>query len=62
MSIIEVKKLAKHYRVYRKRAGWKASFNGLFKREYNVVQAVKEVSFTIERGEMVAFLGPNGAG
>ena len=62
MSIIEVQDLAKHYRVYRKRAGWKASFSGLFKREYNVVQAVKGVSFTIERGEMVAFLGPNGAG
>ena len=62
MAIIEVKNLAKHYRVYRKNAGWLASVSGLFHREYNVVRAVKEVSFQIERGEMVAFLGPNGAG
>jgi ABC-2 type transport system ATP-binding protein len=62
MAIIEVKKLAKHYRVYRKNAGWLASLSGLFHREYNEIRAVKEVSFQIERGEMVAFLGPNGAG
>ena len=62
MPIIEVHDLAKHYRVYRKPAGWRASLTGLFHREYNLVQAVKGVSFQIERGEMVAFLGPNGAG
>jgi ABC-2 type transport system ATP-binding protein len=62
MSIIEVRDLAKHYRVYRKRAGWLASLKGLVHREYNLVRAVKGVSFQIERGEMVAFLGPNGAG
>lgn len=62
MAIIEVHQLAKHYRVYRKNAGWLASISGLFHREYNTVRAVKDVSFQIERGEMVAFLGPNGAG
>ena len=62
MSIIEVKSLAKHYRIYRKTAGWMAALKGLFHREYDTVRAVKDVSFQIERGEMVAFLGPNGAG
>ena len=62
MAIIEVKGLAKHYRVYRKNAGWLASLSGLFHRKYDIVRAVKDVSFQIERGEMVAFLGPNGAG
>ena len=62
MAIIEVSQLAKHYRVYRKNAGWKASITGLFHREYNTVRAVKDVGFQIEKGEMVAFLGPNGAG
>ena len=35
---------------------------GLFRREYREVQAVREVSLTVEQGEFVAFLGPNGAG
>ena len=26
------------------------------------IKAVQDVSFTVERGEVVAFLGPNGAG
>ena len=62
MPIIEVQGLAKHYRVYRKPPGWKASLKGLFHRDYNLIEAVKDVSFNIQRGEMVAFLGPNGAG
>ena len=62
MSAIEVHHLTKTYRVYRKREGVLASVTGLFKREYKVVEAVKDVSFSLEAGEMVAFLGPNGAG
>jgi ABC-2 type transport system ATP-binding protein len=62
MSAIEVRNLAKTYRVYRKQEGLRASIAGLFKREYKTVNAVRSVSFTIEKGEMVAFLGPNGAG
>jgi ABC-2 type transport system ATP-binding protein len=62
MPAIEVEKLSKIYRVYRKREGLLASIAGLFRREYKTIEAVKEVSFRIETGEMVAFLGPNGAG
>jgi ABC-2 type transport system ATP-binding protein len=32
------------------------------KREYKTVKAVDDISFAIEKGEMVGFLGPNGAG
>lgn len=35
--------------------------NGLYK-SYGTNTAVKDVSFTINRGEIVGFLGPNGAG
>jgi ABC-2 type transport system ATP-binding protein len=62
MAAIEVRELCRTYRVFRKREGLWASVRGLFHREYDVVSAVRNVSFTIEEGEMVAFLGPNGAG
>jgi ABC-2 type transport system ATP-binding protein len=62
MPTIEVRELAKVYRVYRKREGLWASIGGLFRREYQQVHAVAGVSFHIDAGEMVAFLGPNGAG
>lgn len=62
MAIIEIKNLTKSYRVYQKREGLIASVSGLFKREYRSVEAVKDVSLTVNEGEFVAFLGPNGAG
>ena len=62
MAAIEVHRLAKTYRVYRKPDGWFSGVKGLFHRTYAEVRAVRGVSLTIDRGEMVAFLGPNGAG
>ncbi len=43
-------------------AGLRAAFRSLYNRQTRTVQAVKDVSFTIEEGEVVGFLGPNGAG
>jgi ABC-2 type transport system ATP-binding protein len=62
MPIIEVKNLSKTYDYYRKKAGVKASFLSLFKREKSFTEAVKDISFSINEGELVGFLGPNGAG
>jgi ABC-2 type transport system ATP-binding protein len=62
MIAIDVRHLAKTYRVFRKREGVWASVRGLFRRDYKEVHAVAGVRFQIETGEMVAFLGPNGAG
>ena len=62
MPFIEIKNLVKTYRVYRKSEGLAASVTGLFKREYNSVEAVKNIDLSVEEGEFVAFLGPNGAG
>jgi ABC-2 type transport system ATP-binding protein len=62
MAIIELRNLAKSYRVYQKKEGLLASVRGLFRRQYREVRAVRGIDLDVEQGEFVAFLGPNGAG
>jgi viologen exporter family transport system ATP-binding protein len=62
MAVIEIDHLSKSYRVYQKQEGLWAAVRGLVRREYREVQAVREVSLSVELGEFIAFLGPNGAG
>jgi ABC-2 type transport system ATP-binding protein len=62
MPVIQIENLSKSYRVYQKQEGLRAAIGGLFRREYREVQAVRDVSLSVELGEFVAFLGPNGAG
>jgi ABC-2 type transport system ATP-binding protein len=59
---IVVEHLSKNYRVQKKPPGLIASLRSLVQREYQDVQAVSDVSFSLEQGELVGFLGPNGAG
>ena len=59
---IEVAGLSKHFRVHRRPPGLAAAVRSLWRRRYDTVKAVDDVSFTIARGERVGFLGPNGAG
>lgn len=60
--VIEIKDLAKSYRVYQKREGLLGSVRGLFRREFREVHAVRGIDLEVGQGEFVAFLGPNGAG
>jgi len=62
MSIISVKNLSKTYEYYKKQPGFWGSITSLFWRKKLYTQAVKNISFDIEKGELVGFLGPNGAG
>lgn len=62
MNIISVKNLNKRYEYYRKSSGLWNSVKSLFHREKLFVEAVKDISFSIDEGEFVGFLGPNGAG
>ncbi|MBZ8183307.1 ABC transporter ATP-binding protein [Oscillatoria salina] len=62
MPIVEVENLSKVYPVAIKEPGLKGTLNHFFRREYREVKAVQDVSFYIEKGEVVGFLGPNGAG
>ncbi|EKE19344.1 MAG: hypothetical protein ACD_9C00047G0008 [uncultured bacterium] len=60
--IIEVKNLCKTYEYVEKKPGLKHSFRNLFKAEKIQKKAVKDISFKINKGELIGFLGPNGAG
>ncbi|HCQ31139.1 TPA: ABC transporter [Candidatus Collierbacteria bacterium] len=57
-SIISLNKLQRDYSIKIKQSFWK---DVLFPR-YKNVSAIKNISFSIDRGESVALLGPNGAG
>jgi len=59
---IEVSQLVKHYKVHKRPPGMVAAMRSLFRRKYETVPAVDNLSFTIAAGERVGFLGPNGAG
>jgi ABC-2 type transport system ATP-binding protein len=59
---ITVQRLSKTYRVPTRDPGLKASLKNLVRRKYNDVEAVRDLSFTLEAGEMVGLIGPNGAG
>src|SRR5438045_5775672 len=50
--MVEVEWLTKEFVVLR----------GKLRRERIVVEAVKDISFRVERGELLGYLGPNGAG
>ncbi len=62
MPAIVVDSLRKSYIIPKKAAGTSGALRALFSRETTQVDAVKDVSFSIEEGEIVGFLGPNGAG
>ena len=62
MPTIDVNRLSKRYPVAMKEAGLGGTLKHFFRRQYRLVEAVKDISFHIEPGEVVGFLGPNGAG
>ena len=62
MSFIKVDSITKTFKVAKRNSGLKAALKSFFKREYKEVEAVKNISFEIEKGEIVGYIGPNGAG
>ena len=60
--IIEVADLTKEFRTFQRREGVLGALENLFVREYVTVRAVDHISFAIDPGEMVGYIGANGAG
>lgn len=60
--IIRVDNLNKTFKQYHKAPGLWGSVKSVFSREYESIEAVKDVSFEIQDGEFVGFIGSNGAG
>ncbi|MGA1196130.1 MAG: ABC transporter ATP-binding protein, partial [Candidatus Latescibacterota bacterium] len=61
-SDIIIQNLRKTYVVPERDTGLGAAIKSLFVRNTREVEAVKDITFTVEPGEVVGFLGPNGAG
>lgn len=62
MSFIEVKNISKEFKVNKRSAGIPGMIANMFVPKYEIKKAVNNLSFNIEKGEMVGFIGPNGAG
>ena len=60
--MIELKNVCKTFKVAKRNAGFGEAVKSLFCRDYTYVQALNDVSFTVNDGEMVGYIGPNGAG
>jgi ABC-2 type transport system ATP-binding protein len=60
--MIEVERLSKHFTVRKHHRGSLAVLRNFLTRDASTVRAVDEVSFGIQKGEIVGYLGPNGAG
>ena len=62
VSCIAVRGLSKTYRVALRGSGLGGALKGLLKREFREIRALRDLSFSVEKGEILGYIGPNGAG
>ncbi len=61
-NIIEVESLSKSFNISSKLPGLRGTLKHFFKRETKSVKVIKNITFEIKEGEIIGFLGANGAG
>lgn len=62
MPQILVEDLSKTYWLAAREPGIAGAVTGLFRRRRRPIEALRHVSFALERGELLGLIGPNGAG
>ncbi len=60
--MIEVQHLTKEFKKIEKEPGLRGMLKAIFKAKTSIKKAVDDVSFTINKGEIVGYIGANGAG
>ncbi len=62
MPIIKAENINKTFRVYKREEGIKGYLKSFISRDYEEVHAVENLNLEIEKGEMIGYIGANGAG
>lgn len=60
--MITVENLSKEFRINKKYEGLGGTVKSFFSREYTIKKAVDDLSFHVDKGEMLGYIGLNGAG
>lgn len=60
--MIKVENVSKEFKKTVKESGLKGSVRSLFKRKHEILKAVDDISFNVPEGEVLGFIGANGAG
>jgi ABC-2 type transport system ATP-binding protein len=61
-NLIKIEGITKSFKVAKRSTGLLQATKALFYREHTIVEALKDITFSIEPGEIVGYIGPNGAG
>jgi ABC-2 type transport system ATP-binding protein len=62
MPMIQIDNVVKEFRTPKRQPGMLGGLRTLFTRQSTIKRAVDDISFSVEQGELIGYLGANGAG